>query len=382
MIIPVHLEKNGVVNYGAYYTDKNYVEIVWKFVLPYIDNNTVIFDPACGYGNFLYKKFSFKKIGNDIDETAISMARERIPDTIFLNFNALTNPKREKYSIQKSEKLIIIGNPPYNDTTSQAKKRIKNINFEIDEDLKARDIGISFLRMFDKLEADIVCVLHPLSYLIKETNFNLLKDFTNNYRIIDNIIISSKVFNFTSKNTDFPIIIALYKRNNYGMNFEDIKVNKFKSINGKVFSLIDFDYIGNYVDKYPKKRMEIKNGDLLFYTLRDINALRRNRTFIQKPINNAVKIDIKKLDYYVYIDVFKDFINYVPFYLRNLDILFDSKLFNKYKSYFISYSLRKNYELLRDKYSEHHILKNDKENIKKYMIELLKEHYYEDLLML
>ena len=378
MTTPKHLERKKIINYGSYYTDKNYVEMVWNFILPYIDNNTVILDPACGYGNFLYNESCVKKIGNDIDEAAISISKQKITDAQFFNFNALINPNREKYFILESEKLIIVGNPPYNDTTSQAKKGIKNIEFEIDDDLKTRDIGISFLRMFDKLKANIVCILHPLSYLIKKTNFNLLKNFKDNYRLIDNIIISSKVFNFTSKNSDFPIIIALYERNDYGMDFEYIKSFKFKTVEQKFFSLSDFDYIGNYIDKYPKKRMDIKNGDLFFYTLRDINALKRNRTFIDAPIKNAVKINIEKLDYYIYVDAFKDFIDCIPFYLRNLDILFDKELFDNYKSYFISYSLQKNYELLKNKYPEYRILKDDKDKIKEYMMGLLKEHIYEN----
>ena len=378
MTYPLHLKREEIVNFGSYYTDKDYIKIVWNFIKPYIGKNTVIFDPACGYGNFLYEKTIVRKIGNDIDKIAINIAKEKINDVEFYNLNALAFPNRKKYNISNNDTLVIIGNPPYNDITSQAKKKIKKIEFEIDEDLKARDIGISFLRMFEKLKANVVSVLHPLSYLIKKTNFNLLKDFKDNYKLIDGIIISSKVFNFTSKNSEFPIIIALYERNNKGMDFEYIKQFKFKIIDKKTFSLNDFDYIGNYINKYPRKNMKINENDILFYTLRDINALKRNRTFIDKPINNAIKIDLEKLDYYVYVDVFKDFIDFIPFYLRNLDILFDKKLFEKYKSYFISYSLRKN-EKLKNKYPNFKYFDNDKEKIKEYVKKLLKEHYNENI---
>jgi len=378
MTYPLHLKKEDIINLGSYYTHKEYIEIVWNFIKPYINKDTVILDPACGYGDFLYKQTIAKKIGNDIDKTAINIAKTKFNDVEFYNLNALVSSNRRRFNILNNNTLIIIGNPPYNDVTSQAKKEIKKIEFEIDEDLKTRDIGISFLRMFNKLKADIISILHPLSYLVKKANFNLLKDFKKNYKLIDGIIISSKVFNFTSKNSEFPIIIALYKKDDKGMDFEYIKQFKFKTINKKEFSLNDFDYIGNYINKYPKKNIQIKKDDILFYTLRDINALKRNKTFIDKPINNAVKVDLEKLDYYVYVDVFKDFIDFVPFYLRNLDIIFNKELFEEYKSYFISYSLKKNKNLKR-RYDNFKYIDNEEHKIKEYMKKMLKGHYNEDL---
>lgn len=381
MTYPLHLKKEDIVNLGSYYTHKEYIEIVWNFIKPYINKDTIILDPACGYGDFLYKQTIAKKIGNDIDETAINIAKTKFNDVEFYNLNALVSSNRRKFNILNNHTLIIIGNPPYNDITSQSKKKIKKIEFEIDEDLKTRDIGISFFRMFNRLKADIISVLHPLSYLVKKVNFNLLKDFKKNYKLIDGIIISSKVFNFTSKNSEFPIIIALYKKDDKGMDFEYIKRFKFKTINKKEFSLNDFDYIGNYINKYPKKNIQIKKDDILFYTLRDINALKRNKTFIDKPINNAVKVDLEKLDYYVYVDVFKDFIDFVPFYLRNLDIIFNKELFEEYKSYFISYSLKKNKNLknLKKRYDNFKYIDNEEHKIKEYMKKMLKGHYNEDL---
>jgi hypothetical protein len=144
--------------------------------------------------------------------------------------------------------------------------------------------------------------------------------------------------------------------------------------------LNDFDYIGNYIDKYPKKNIQTKDNDILFYTLRDINALKRNRTFIDRPINNAVKVDLEKIDYYIYVDVFKDFIDYVPYYLRNLDIVFDKELFEKYKPYFFAYSLEKN-KNLKEKLGlkEKSLYRNDKEKIKECLKKILKGHFYEDL---
>ncbi len=373
-VLPNHLEKNALVNLGSFYTSNEYVQMVWNFIRPFIDRNTVIFDPACGYGSFLREETIAKKIGNDIDKKAVEKAKIYANDVDYFNYNALLYFKRKMYNINNNEKLIIIGNPPYNDITSQAKKHIKKLNFKVDPKLKVRDIGISFLRMFYYLQADYICVLHPLSYLIKKANFRSLKCFKDNYRLIKGIIISSKVFYLTSRASEFPIIIALYKRTSDGMDYQYIEDFKFYSIEGKSFKLSDFDYIGNYIDKYPKRNTIFHSNDILFYTLRDINALKRNRTFINKPTSNAVKVAIDKLDYYVYVDVFKDFINFIPYYLGNLDIIINKALFLKYKTYFISYDLKKR-NFLNNYYHHQKTYRNDTEQIIQYFKNLLKEHF-------
>jgi hypothetical protein len=375
MIYPFHLERVKLVNLGAFYTSPNYVNIVWHFIEPIIDEKTVIFDPACGYGNFLIKETIARKIGNDIDTKALEIAKSKTNnDVTYYNYNFLEVFDRNSYGINDKEKLIIIGNPPYNDITSQAKKRIKKLEFKINPKIKTRDIGISFLRAFDYLKADYICVLHPLSYLIKKANFRLLKNFRENYILLDGIIISSKYFTSTSKNSEFPIIIALYKRKTDGMNYEYIKNFSFRTIEGQTFKINDFEYIGNFVEKYPKKNIKIKEGDILFYTLRDINALRRNKTFIKNKTANAIKVDVNKLDYYVYIDVFKDFIEHIPYYFGNLDIPINKKLFNEYRDYFISYAIKK-WPFLSKYYPIHKTYHNDKKFILEYFKKLLGNHF-------
>jgi hypothetical protein len=189
--------------------------------------------------------------------------------------------------------------------------------------------------------------------------------FKDNYTLIDGIIISSKNFENTSRSSEFPILIGLYKKSN-GMNYDYIYNFKFKTENGKTFALSDFDYIGNYIQKYPRKS---DTGDILFYTLRDINALKRNKTFIEKPTANAIRVKAERLDYYVYVDTFKSFISHVPYYFGNLDIIIDDKLFQSYKKYFKSYSARKNCWM---KYQK---LDNDKDKIIEYLKQVLGEHY-------
>ena len=70
--------------------------------------------------------------------------------------------------------------------------------------------------------------------------------------------------------------------------------------------------------------------------MRDINALKRNQTFVKNFGFNTIVIDKNKLDYYVYVDVFKRFADKVPYYFGNCDVLIDDSLFQKYKKYFLS----------------------------------------------
>ena len=66
----------------------------------------------------------------------------------------------------------------------------------------------------------------------------------------------------------------------------------------------------------------------MFYTMRDINALRRSKTFIKKDCANAVYVPKSKYSLYCYVDVFKQNIKTVPYYFGNCDIMID---YNKFK---------------------------------------------------
>lgn len=135
----------------------------------------------------------------------------------------------------------------------------------------------------------------------------------------------------------FPIIIALYERNEQGINYDFIKNYKFKTIDNKIFCLNDFDFIAKYIDKYPNKN-RVSDKVAMFYTMRDINALRRSKTFIEKDCANAVYIQKSKYSLYCYVDVFKQNIATVPYYFGNCDIMIDYKKFKKLETDFIKAS--------------------------------------------
>ena len=333
----VHLEYKDRVNLGSYYTPATFVEQAWEFIESYIDSQTTVIDSTCGYGDFLKNYGQSLTIGCDIDEAAIDIAKKNTDKVRFFQTNSLSNVSREKFGIpHQCKRLIVVGNPPYNDKTSLIRQKIKRADFNVDEDLVSRDLGISFLRSYNKLQADFICILHPLSYLIKPTNFKLLKGFAANYKLVDGLLISSGEFPESAKLTPFPIIIAFYRRDTAGMEYSFIRSFPFRIVEGFRFCLSNFDYIPGYIRKYPSKQQPIPDDSLFFWTMRDINALKRNRTFVKNYSTNTIVIDKKRLDYYAYVDVFKRNLYRLPFYFGNCDVPIDDQLFKQYKHYFIS----------------------------------------------
>ncbi len=324
-----HLNFENTVNLGSFYTPKFVVEIAYK-MLEKVANlkEFLLFDSSCGYGDFFLLNLNY--LGADIDGEAVKKVGANIKT---IRTNSLFGVSREKFGISSDERLIIIGNPPYNDKTSIIRNGIKKSLFEVDVNLSHRDSGISFLRSYAVLKPEFVCVLHPLSYLIKESNFKALNDFRKDYRLIDALVISSEIFTPKSS-TFFPIIISLYEKNSLGMDFGFIRNFEFKTYEKYKFKLNDFDFITNYVRKYPNpsdNRKEVA----FFHTLRDINALKRNQTFQPKQTANSIKVFADNLKYYCYIDHFKRFANLLPYYFGNLDIFINNAEFLKISDEFL-----------------------------------------------
>ncbi|MFA5175209.1 MAG: N-6 DNA methylase [Patescibacteria group bacterium] len=371
-----HLNYTETVNLGSYYTPEIIVDLAYSILHKNINDikEFTIFDSSCGYGSFLAKNNIAKRlVGADIDQKAIFEAKKIINGVDFICQNSLLNVCRKNLAIKNEEKLIAIGNPPYNDTTSIIRNSIKDASVQdkIDFDIKTRDLGMSFLLSYDKLQADYICVLHPLSYLIKKANFSLLSKFSKNYKLIDGIIISSHEFSDTSRGMAFPILIALYKRDTAGMDYNYIQDYQFNVKDDGFFRLNDFDTIVNYVQKYPNKKFLNKNDKPVakFWTLRDINALKRNRTFINSDTYNTVYILMEKLPYYCYIDVFKQYADRMPYFIGNCDVIIDNKKFNEIRECFIDQSVHTN-PILKDKFKFRKI-PDTKIKIENYFRELL-----------
>lgn len=349
-MIQQHLSYKEMTDFGCFYTPEKFVRILVEMLKSNIQNlyNYTILDSSCGYGCFLNSLCEYKTIGCDIDEKAIETACLFNPNAKYFVKNTLKNFSLKSIEISDNDKLIIIGNPPYNDTTSKVKNNIKKDKpCEIDDDLKTRDLGISFMLSYNKLKADYVAILHPLSYMIKNANYRLLEPFYKNYKLLDHYVINSQEFDLTSKSRGFPIIIALYKRDINGMTYNDILNLTFKTINNEFFNL-KLDFIDNYIKKYPDKRKKANDNDILFFTMRDINALNRSRTFINYYSDNAIIIDKNLFPYYCYVDNFKDYIKYLPYYYGNFNVFIDNKAFLEIKDIFITKSIEK-HPFLKDK---------------------------------
>lgn len=361
--VNTHLSKEDIIKNGSIFTPDYIVDLVLNQIRNKLTESMTIVDFGAGYGAFssAFLKLPHKKIiATDCDEQSINFIKQEHHGVETILENSLLNISREKYC--DGGELIVVGNPPYNDVTSQYKKGEKG-SFEMDEDVYARDLGISFLKMYDKIGAQYICVLHPLSYLCKKNNFSSLGIFNYHYKLIGGILFSSKHFESIKKtNAEFPVVAAFYERNNQGMTFDYILNFKFDVFGSdKKYVVGAFNTIDGVVDKYPTK---IKNDeDLQFYTLRDINALHRNRTFLVGFCANGIKMSKEKLHYYAWLDLFKNNFDAGEFgYLfGNLSPLLTDKINDlDFQNKLLSYILNEN-DVVKTYYK-----KNDKEFFDKY----------------
>lgn len=345
-MIQKHLSKQKQIELGSFYTPDYLVNRMYSVIDIYlnkkkINNKSVLFfDNASGYGAFYKADRNF--LLADIDEKAIEKIKQdfKIKDNkkLFVT-NSLEKVSRSKYNIDESKFLINIGNPPYNDTTSIINSGKKG-TFSCDSDLFDRDLGISFLKSFNKLNSDIVCILHPLSYLIKEANFKRLKEFKDNYKLVFGEIFSSEHFLGTGK-TKFPIVIAFYERNSSGMDFSYIKNFNFNILNSKKkFKLLNFKTTDGFIYKYPKEVFNKNNfSGFYYYTFRDINSLKRNSDFLLESNYNSISISIDELYKYAYLYSFKKLFSPKDLWLYgNLSPLLDEEI-EKFKKEYVLFSV-------------------------------------------
>ncbi|MDR0410698.1 MAG: hypothetical protein LBH75_01830 [Treponema sp.] len=369
-----HLTHKDTVNYGSFYTPERLVGIVYELITKKVPDfaKYTILDTSCGYGGFLRGE---NTIGADIDKNAVKTAMANGGAKTYFIQNSLLHISRTQYNLGKDSKIIIVGNPPYNDTTSMIRNNIKRADFERDADVFSRDLGISFLLSYDKLQADYVCILHPLSYLIKKANFESLGAFRKNYKLTDSVIISSAEFSATSKSTCFPIIIAFYEKNIFGMDYNYILNYKFETNDGKKFSMNQFESIGKYITKYPnQKNVSREEAVAFFYTMRDINALKRTATFIDVENYNTIRVTKETLAFYCYVDIFKKYISHIPYYFGNSDCFINIEPFYDLQGTFLFESARK-HQKLKPYISDTKNYNDSRIIINNYFRDMLGEHY-------
>ncbi|MFC1514485.1 N-6 DNA methylase [Candidatus Omnitrophota bacterium] len=382
-------------NLGKYYTPEHLVDLIHSLVFQYIKKNSIVLDPAAGCGAFLEAFKSQHVIGADIDKDALYILNALGFEHTICD-NSLLGVSRKKYDIRNSDHLITVGNPPYNDVTSLNKKFGDNakekLDITMDADIWSQDYGISFLRVYNKLKADAICVLHPLSYLVKKSNFRKLnkgvdsglfknKSFARNYILKNAVIFSSQEFPDT-KNTPFPIVAALYIKDEQGMDYEYIRNFKFKILNdNRLFVLKNIQTIddNDYVRKYPppkaKKGIPSDIG-LYMYNIRDVNSLLAKSNLTDKINYTAhITIDYKDLYKYAYLNCVKRYFK-KDFKFGNLSPIVDQDELEKeqfLKDAFIIDTLIANQRLapldVQNKHSiiyEKSLLDTYKNNVNKY----------------
>jgi len=352
----IHLTKSEIIKNGSIFTPDYIVDLVFSLIIPHINNDSIIGDFCSGYGAFLdkFNELPNTCFGTEMDDKSYEFLKENFNNIVY-HENSLININRKKYNIKDNDELIIVGNPPYNDITSQYKKGKKG-EILCDDDVKSRDMGTSFLKAYSKLNAKYICVLHPLAYLIKKQNFNMLKDFKDNYKLLKAIIFSSKEFESIKKsNSDFPVVAALYERDNDGMTYEDIYNFKFNILDSnKVFCLNNIKTIDGIISKYPKKEEKSK---IQFYTQRDMNSLLRNTSFISSSKTNGINVNIDNLYQYCWLFFLKNNFNpkNMKFLYGNLSPLYFSELeSDNYKNMVVSYAYN-NCSLLSDSFKKEDI---------------------------
>lgn len=340
---PERLTEKERISFGAFYTPLEIVDKVIELIVPFSRDKAVVLDPAGGYGAFIEKLKDWDYRVADIDVFAVEYLRKHFdPQRVFLT-DALKNVNRDKYKIAENDFLIVVGNPPYNDQTSLYKKGQKG-SFEMDPDVFDKDLGISFIKAMDKLRADVICFLHPMSYLIKKTNFSRLKKFFSHYRLERAIVFPNFVFKHTSRNSGFPILIALYVRNYKGFSWDELQEFTFEFLTcSEVFRLKEIETTDSFINKYPRKGLSPIG--LYFHTFRDINSLLRNRDFLTEATENTIPLDVENFSDYAYLVSMKYYIlergsrNF--WFYGNFSPLVEKDFFTKNKQVFACYALEK-----------------------------------------
>jgi hypothetical protein len=314
---------------GKYYTPPHLIKLVKDFANKYLTlkEDAYVLDSCAGCGSFLEAFKEYNIIGRDIDPEAVAILKELGYNNIDID-NSLSHSSRTKYNLSKKDNLLIVGNPPYNHTSSKNKRYGTNKKFTqeipIDDFIKSKDFGVSFIKHYASLEPDEIIILHPLSYLIKESNFKNLNFFTKQYKLDKAIIFSSNEFGKSIKlhKTQFPIVCAKYTKGS--MSYDDIKKYKFKVLNENFeFSINNLYTIDDYgIRKYPASQNMIKYSDidLYHYNIRDTNSLKTSGNFSCEYNENMITIQFDNLYQYSYLNCYR---RYFPshFLLGNISPL-------------------------------------------------------------
>ncbi|NNN06807.1 MAG: hypothetical protein HKL90_12985 [Elusimicrobia bacterium] len=330
---------------GKYYTPEHLVDHVRTLIEPFLTDRPYVADLAAGCGAFLAKFEDCRIIGRDIDQQAVALLAEMGFPKIEED-NSLLHVNRAKLGLRENDRLVLVGNPPYNDTTSLNRRygtnKKEGRGLVRDPDLRAKDAGIAFLRAFAKLHPDAIGILHPLSYLIKETNFQELvrpfsdgkSSFTSRYKLTAAAVFSSAEFGSGIEGTTpFPVVAALYAPG--AMDYRYISQFEFPifvghgsglSDTGRRLALSRITTIDGIIRKYPPTAGMSKTSDigLYQYNIRDTNSLLTSGALSSKTDKNRIPVQFVDLWKYSYLNCYKRYFG-KSFIFGNLSPIIDPK---------------------------------------------------------
>lgn len=349
---------------GKYYTPVHPVELVQQMLAPILTRhpNAYVADLAAGCGAFIGAFEDYNVIGRDIDPDAVDV----LLDMGFVNVkeaNSLLDVSRVNLGIGADDVLVINGNPPWNDASSMNKRygtdKKDALSIHTDPDVRAKDLGLSFLKAYAKLSPTAICVLHPLSYLIKSTNFRQLGSFASKFKLTRGVVFSSNEFADLATKTPFPVVVALYEPGE--MTFEDIQTFPFEVFDwvtpedngagagrapaplialtpdsapsapnepapaaqtelmqvqpeapvfqgtGQLLVLSHIETIDGLIRKYPPTKGMAQTSDigLCQYNLRDANSLITSGGFSSSNDDNSVPVQFAEWRQYAYLNTLK-----------------------------------------------------------------------------
>jgi len=106
--------------------------------------------------------------------------------------------------------------------------------------------------------------------------------------------------------------------------------------------------------------------------MRDINALKRTKTFIENENTNTIRVTKNTLPYYCYVDIFKNYIKNIPYYFGNSDVFINNDSFIELQDIFIKQSCEK-HSFIKTEIKTNN--ENNSTQIDNYFREILGEHY-------
>lgn len=306
---PQRQDKASRAGLGKYYTPLSLVTLLRTMIQPMLDENpnAVVFDPAVGLAGILSAFEDHRTVAADVDATIVGALHD-LGYTDVHHGNSLEGVCRKKFGIEEGVALAVVTNPPFNGSN-----RIEQVGGESSE-FKTKDVGLSFLLASAKLQPKAICVLHPLSYLAKQSNFKQLTGLTSHYRLAKAIIVSSAEFGSALAKTPFPVIAALYVPGS--MTYEDVRNFAFEIFDansgsmldtGKRLILANVTTTDGIINKYPPRKAAPQHSDidLYHYNFRDANFLMNKGGLSCSRSDSAIPVQYAQLGHYAYLNCLK-----------------------------------------------------------------------------